>query len=116
MWGVAVWKLWKWRNNLIFEEGFQKPENPSEIVLRSWKHFTVKQEETETIQPVIVRNSGWFSEAHEYVRVRVDGAVTNLQGRAGCGGLIQSKEGRWIAGFSHFLGSCNVFEAEQSAI
>ncbi|PNX57622.1 ribonuclease H, partial [Trifolium pratense] len=34
---VACWHLWNWRNKAIFEEDFQRPNDPSQVILRMTK-------------------------------------------------------------------------------
>lgn len=33
IWGVTIWKLWKWRNEAIFRDGFTLPYNPAGVIL-----------------------------------------------------------------------------------
>jgi hypothetical protein len=31
---VAYWHIWTWRNKSIFEEGFQRPNDSSRVILK----------------------------------------------------------------------------------
>lgn len=59
---------------------------------------------------------GWKPLTSDKVKLNVDGAVMRSTGRAGCGGVLRDHSGGWMAGFSHSLGSCDVFVAEEWAI
>ncbi|KAK4278488.1 hypothetical protein QN277_016327 [Acacia crassicarpa] len=58
----------------------------------------------------------WVPPDEGWVKINVDGAVSRYESRAGCGGVIRDRSGEWVAGFTHFLGSCSVFQAEEWAI
>ncbi|KAK4253488.1 hypothetical protein QN277_010152 [Acacia crassicarpa] len=116
IWGVAIWHLWKWRNNFIFMDDFRRPEYPSEFVLHIWKSFIHLQEPAVLLQPEPSEVVGWVCPDPGWVKTNVDGAVTRYASRAGCGGVIRDPMGQWVGGFTHFLGTCTAFEAEQWAI
>lgn len=50
-----------------------------------------------------------------FVKLNVD-ASRSFDGSAGCGGLIRDSNGKWIRGFSKFVGNCSVLKAELWAV
>lgn len=44
--------------------------------------------------------------------LNVDGAVKAMDRIAGCGGLIRDHQGKWLHGFSKFIGFCNPLVAK----
>ncbi|KAK4270879.1 hypothetical protein QN277_019646 [Acacia crassicarpa] len=107
IWGVAIWLLWTWRNNEIFQEDFLKPTCPVEMIRKSWKLYCNSTDDVAENVVNPMPNSNTLS---------VDGAVSQGSKKAGCGGIIRNNKGEWISGFSHFLGRCDVEEAEEWAI
>ncbi|XP_054782099.1 uncharacterized protein LOC129289366 [Prosopis cineraria] len=57
-----------------------------------------------------------FTKPSDPAKVNVDGAMSSTNNRASCGGVIRDHVGNWVAGFTHFLGSCSAYEAEAWAI
>lgn len=54
----------------------------------------------------------WFPSEVIVMALNIDEAVAN-NGSAGYGGLLRNTEGKWIAGFSKVLGTCQVLHVEQ---
>ncbi|XP_028759116.1 uncharacterized protein LOC114719609 [Neltuma alba] len=48
-----------------------------------------------------------------WVKLNVDGAMCVTNKKSGCGGVLHDDAGKWIAGFTHFIGFCNANEAEK---
>ncbi|MBA0553857.1 hypothetical protein Golob_013000, partial [Gossypium lobatum] len=47
-----------------------------------------------------------------WVCLRTDGSIKIDEGFAATGGFVRDHNGRWIVGFSKYLGNCTVIEAE----
>ncbi|KAA3458339.1 reverse transcriptase [Gossypium australe] len=45
-------------------------------------------------------------------RSNPDGAVARITGDASAGGVVQDQDGKWISGYTHYLGKCSPLEAE----
>jgi ribonuclease HI len=110
---VACWYLWTWRNKEIFEEGFQRPTDPTYVVLKMAKEiegcfnipWICNQHDTIFI--------GWKRPLDGWVKLNCDGSQNkNSIGLAGCGGLLRDSDGRWIKGYSRKLGDCDALHAE----
>ncbi|MBA0763079.1 hypothetical protein Gotri_012596 [Gossypium trilobum] len=48
----------------------------------------------------------------DWVCLRTDGSIKIDEGFAATGGFVRDHNGRWIVGFSKYLGNCTVMEAE----
>ncbi|KAF7835253.1 Ribonuclease H protein [Senna tora] len=96
--GIAVWYIWKWRNDFAFGDGSKFRADP---VMEIMSH-TKQMQEALTNQLV----KGWYM-------LNVDASVS-LDNRsiATCGGLIRDNEGLFCMGFNKYLGSCNALHAE----
>ncbi|XP_028769248.1 uncharacterized protein LOC114726732 [Neltuma alba] len=112
MWGLAIWKLWQWRNEFIFNSDFHKPRNPALFVLNMWSSFAGKK--VVENQPVIKIH--WQLPPPTLFKLNFDGAKFNSSQLAACGGLICDHEGTWGLGFSYYLGICSPHEAEEWGI
>lgn len=40
IYGVAIWRLWSWRNSALSEENFSRPLHPATSILYCWRHFS----------------------------------------------------------------------------
>lgn len=58
----------------------------------------------------------WHSSMEAGTILNVDGSSLGNPGRVGFGGVIQSSEGEWIAGFASFIGHSNNLHVELLAI
>ncbi|MED6171274.1 hypothetical protein PIB30_117389 [Stylosanthes scabra] len=56
--------------------------------------------------------TNWEPPPRGWVKLNTDGAVWDSKNMAGCGGLIRTYDGSWVAGFTAKLGNCQVFQAE----
>ncbi|XP_028762437.1 uncharacterized protein LOC114720884 [Neltuma alba] len=58
----------------------------------------------------------WQPPSSGWVKLNGDGAMSSVSMRAGYGGVLRDSTGCWIAGFTHHLGVCGAYEAEDWAV
>ena len=46
------------------------------------------------------------------MKLNIDGVAYSDSNHAGCGGLVQDENGRWLFGFTKSLGYCSAFIIE----
>jgi ribonuclease HI len=111
---TTCWHLWTWRNKTIFEEGFQRPDNPTYVIQNFIKAIE------EVAQDRVQKNPhhkeivyiGWKRPLDGWVKLNCDGACKGNGELAGCGGLLRQSDGTWIKGFSRKIGACDALHAE----
>lgn len=59
IWGVAIWSLWKWRNQHSFDANFIKPLDPCSVIMTTWKSFVQIQEDSLISHNTTVTSSYW---------------------------------------------------------
>ncbi|KAH9779858.1 putative ribonuclease H protein [Citrus sinensis] len=110
--GVAVWRLWLWRNDVLFnhgswESGFIATDikaRTQEILRCIHQPLHGKQQRVETL----IR---WKAPIWPCVSLNTDGARKGF-GYAGASGLIRDSNGNWLMGFTINLGMYSVVSAE----
>ena len=60
----------------------------------------------------ITRYIRWEKPEQGWKKLNTDGACMGLHELAGCGGLVRSADGQWVAGFSKRIGITSNFAAE----
>jgi ribonuclease HI len=111
---TTCWHLWTWRNKAIFEEGFQRPDNPTYVIQKfimsieevSQDHLKNNPHQRESVY------IGWRRPSNGWVKLNCDGACKGKGELAGCGGILRQSDGRWIKGFSRKIGACDALHAE----
>ncbi|PRQ23567.1 putative ribonuclease H-like domain, reverse transcriptase zinc-binding domain-containing protein [Rosa chinensis] len=108
----TCWYIWKWRNKNIFEEGFQFPINPVKVIMDSVTEWYLAQgkKNTRTDQTTVALK--WLKPGNGWVKLNVDGARANLNGKIGAGRVLRDQDGNWIHGFTAHIGQGQVLEAE----
>lgn len=117
--GITVWWLWRWRNNIMFGR--------DEVSLTDYGAFLrVRYAETrssledhlsciatdrreEVFVTWVAPQEGWYT-------LNTDGAAKGSPGPAGGGAIIRDHGGRFIMGMSTNFGHCNSFRAELLAL
>ncbi|KAL9454363.1 hypothetical protein AB3S75_009869 [Citrus x aurantiifolia] len=112
LFGVAVWKIWFWRNQFIFNHNAPCcTQMATEI--RSWVHdihiaracLNVVRT-SKTIQEI-----GWQAPSESFFKLNTDGSRLK-NGLASAGGLVRDCSGTWQFGFGMNIGLCSVTSAE----
>ncbi|GAU10638.1 hypothetical protein TSUD_421140, partial [Trifolium subterraneum] len=111
---VACWHIWTWRNKSIFEEGFQRPNDPSQAILKMVTEIdryghTLPNERYRQLETIYI---GWKHPQGEWIKLNCDGAYKESMGLAGCGGLFRDSNGRWLKGYAQKIGACDALHAE----
>ncbi|CAJ2630361.1 unnamed protein product [Trifolium pratense] len=111
---VACWHLWNWRNKAIFEEDFQRPNDPSQVILRMTKD--IEQYERTLMTGIRIQREtiyiGWKNPHGDWIKLNCDGAYKDSMNNAGCGGLFRDSDGRWLKGYTQRIGDCDALHAE----
>lgn len=91
---VIAWFLWQWRNNSIFEEGFQHPNNEVEVILKivdDINRITTLNQVNYGTDTTLVR---WKHLEEGWLKLNSDGACRDNDNQAGCRGLFRDYTGK----------------------
>ncbi|RYR24105.1 hypothetical protein Ahy_B02g057597 isoform A [Arachis hypogaea] len=105
--------LWDWRNREVHDQGYTRPPNPHreiekkvkeirEAFDRRMKERIIKQKEERQIK--------WNPPPQGWITLNTDGSRQN--NKAGCGGILRNEDGKWVGGFSYYIGDCTAYRAE----
>ncbi|KAA3485757.1 reverse transcriptase [Gossypium australe] len=109
LFGILAWRLWKNRNLFIFQN---IDWTPLELIKSSlsWSQnfeaFITSPKSNATPPKHPQHSSG------NWVFLFSDGAVARDSGTGAAGGVVRDRDGRWVLGYSHYLGKCSPLEAE----
>ncbi|KAK2441944.1 TMV resistance protein N [Trifolium repens] len=103
---VACWHMWKWRNKTIFEDDFQRPNDPTYVIIKMVEDIDMCIHHPLNIRHYDTIFIGWKRPREGWIKLNCDGAYKDSLGLAGCGGLFRDSDGRWIKGYSRKLGTC----------
>lgn len=119
--GIALWWIWRWRNNAIF--GRQDA-----IPIDQGAFLQVRYDETRRVIDGMydVTSNGSRPKNETYIRwtpphdgwysLNVDGAAKGTPGPAGGGGIIRDHRGVFVSAFAASFGHCSAFMAEVKAL
>ena len=115
---VACWYLWKWRNKNIFEEDFQRPNNPTNVILKmtmeidscEQTHVTGWTHQKDTLF------IGWKWPRDGWVKLNCDGAQKSSINLSGCGDLLRDSNGDCLISYARKIGACDEFHTEMWAM
>ena len=89
--GVAVWKLWEWRNQFVFSP--QQPLNYDKLyAITSYTRVLTTSAsilEERRLQPRLQSNICWAAPPPGVIKINTDGAFHPATQRAFAGGLIR---------------------------
>ncbi|KAH9771139.1 putative ribonuclease H protein [Citrus sinensis] len=110
--GVAIWRLWFWRNRFIFTEDYWESNNIAvDIKVTAAEIQRCNSFPLAADMARIEKWIRWIAPTWPWVKLNTDGAMKS-SGRAGAGGLIRDYRGVWQTGCSANLGVCSVTSAE----
>ncbi|KAH9669858.1 putative ribonuclease H protein [Citrus sinensis] len=107
--GVALWRIWFWRNQFLFHQRLMVPS-----VLLVNVHTRAEEIHKLHNHPLITKNTrvqkwiSWHPPAWPWCTLNTDGAH-RIHGTSTVGGLIRDHLGRWLIGFGMMIGSCMEF-------
>ncbi|CAN1263248.1 Putative ribonuclease H protein At1g65750 [Linum perenne] len=118
--GIALWLLWKARNEDIFE-GKSVTSDQLRLRVHSWiagVRETMKAG-SQILSEVVGRRREtlirWIPAPDEWITVNTDGSVIQPQNLAAGGGIIRDSEGRKLTAFAANFGRCTIMRAELRA-
>ena len=110
--GVALWRIWFWRNQFLFH---QRLMVPSALLVDVYTR--AKEIHKVHNHPLITKNIrvhkwiSWHPPTWPWCTLNTDGAH-RVHGTSTAGGLIRDHLGRWLTGFGMMIGFCSVTVAE----
>lgn len=110
--GVAIWRLWYWRNQFIFQQ--QAMDSASIIQDINIREKEIQKLNTSSLavrSRKIKRWIQWKQPLCPWCKLNTDGARKQL-GASSAGGLIRNHLGMWLTGFGLKIGFCSVTAAE----
>ena len=80
IWGVTCWFLWNWRNKDFFYDNFDRPSNPTSIILNRWKEFCGETDrETDMGVRSATTSAKWTPPPLNWTKLNVDRWCCGLQ-------------------------------------
>ncbi|CAN1732114.1 Putative ribonuclease H protein At1g65750, partial [Linum perenne] len=118
--GIALWLIWKARNEDIFE-GKKVTSDLLRLRVHSWivgVRETMKA--SSFFLPEIDRRRretliSWIPASDDWITVNMDGSVLQPQSQAAGGGIVRDSHGNKIAAFSANFGRCSIMRVELRA-
>lgn len=103
----CCWFIWKWRCKSIFDDRYQYPYNPADIILGYATDWTKAMAKPNMQLLKHVKNLSWIG----FYKLNVDGSRSR-NGDIGAGGVTRDGSGCWKNGFMINIGSGDVLQAE----
>ncbi|CAN1789669.1 Putative ribonuclease H protein At1g65750 [Linum perenne] len=116
LFGVALWMIWKSRNESIFTDS---NPTPPQIAQRSLRWYEAVSEAFERDARCFGDRGlkhwefvAWEPGPVDMVIINTDGSYSPGRNRAAAGGIIRNYEGRGLVAFTMNLGHCSITRAE----
>ena len=112
----TCWKLWLARNERIFNHQSHSQHSllHSSVQAATKFHFLAGfVHQTPNLIPQIIR---WHIPPSPFLKLNIDGSTLGNPGLAGVGGVLRDHWGRWISGFSLYVGLATNNLAELAAV
>ena len=112
MFGVAIWRLWFWRNQYQFNKVSTDSIRMAQDVLIRAEEITSSNKSglngpTRKVEKWI----GWQPPVWPLCKLNSDGACKRNRGSF-AGGILRNSNGDWVSGFAMNIGYCSVIVAE----
>lgn len=118
--GTALWYLWGWRNELVFEGKINVSPNPALQVMERATEFDLAERSLSQVQSRSVGRVSkwvrWIPPLAGWIKLNCDGGYDSRLKLASAGGVLRNSTGAWIMGFSQTLDICSAWEAEVWAV
>ena len=108
---IAVWSIWKCRNQFVFNGKSQNPRLAACIRDQAVELLFYAVSPRQSVCNVIKRIR-WERPPSGWKKLNTDGSSLGSNGRAGCGGTVRDEHGRWLVGFTKHIGSASAFVVE----
>lgn len=114
VWATTCFFLWGWRNRTMHDPSFSRPAFPATVVQRYVHEYQVGKNQLNPAQGGVKETVlvSWKPAVDGWVTVNTDGASKAGGGISGCGGLVRDHHGRWLGGFTRFIGETHAYIAE----
>lgn len=106
---IIFWRIWKNYNLLTFQGISWSTDDDLKVSL-SWARQYTYAFKTSTLKAQRSFNSSLMEES--WVCLNTNGSVRNDKGFVATGGLVRDQNGRWVLGFSRYLGICTMTKVE----
>ncbi|CAL1355748.1 unnamed protein product [Linum trigynum] len=118
---IAIWNLWKNRNEGAFR-GIEKTLSPPSLVqairikagiwYKAWTAPRDSLGHRSAPTQRVTKDISWIPPPLGWCKLNVDGAANGTHGPAGAGGILRDHQGRWRRGFIVNMGTCSAIQAE----
>ncbi|XVF12417.1 hypothetical protein REPUB_Repub08aG0116500 [Reevesia pubescens] len=112
----TCWNIWKWRNKVLFEDGFSWPVNGATLILFEIHDFLKYTVKNISRTPRHIQHIAWQYPPQGFVKVNVDASAKSNPGDLAIGGLCRDACGAWLFGFTRKVGRGCIIKAEVFAI
>jgi len=101
LWTTTCHWLWKWRNNEIHSDGFNRPADLWKYIRSAAIRYDLAMTNLNNLHvaPKIQVSIRWLPPQVGWVKLNIDGASRRGM-QTGCGGIIRDSDGNWICGFT----------------
>lgn len=117
---IRIWWLWKWRNDKVLNGQSIPTAHKIRWISQKEAEITTAFSKANVLFPNASQwgdvHVSWSKPSMGLIKVNVDGSVSSIGGKAGCGGVIRDHDGRWKGGFMASIGVCSIDEAEAWAV
>lgn len=108
---MAIWLIWKRRNQLVFRNHGLNPHLTIEIIQRAFEYnFCAAPNKVSVLR--VATPVRWAKLKASWMKLNTDGSSLGNPGLARGGGLIENEEGRWVVGFARKIGITTSFLAK----
>ncbi|KAJ1382540.1 Reverse transcriptase-like [Sesbania bispinosa] len=106
--GVAIWILWKSRNEVVFSSNQSRMDARS-ILYKIYFHCheiihctrnSLSTSNSVKYDTILV---GWTFPPYDIIKCNIDASVVQVENKVGCGGVFRDCQGRWVHGCLHSL-------------
>jgi ribonuclease HI len=113
-WATTCYWLWRWRNQRVHDSSYVSQWQPWSFILKLVNEYKATKSVIKADQTCqkVVKDIKWLRPERGWTCLNTDGAAKRDTGMAGCGGIVRTDNGIWLAGFSKFLGNTSAYMAE----
>lgn len=116
LFSTITWFLWKQRNDFVLKKKTNRGSQDIVANVVLWAKSCVDRESWHYLACVSRTKNHWQHPEQGWIKLNVDGSVSNIQIRANIGGVLRDNKGQWITGFSMHTGMVEITRVEALAI